>query len=292
MKKNLLTLVTVLALTAILFSCNNGLSGDAYTIKMRMHKADTFHNNIRMGMNMQMKMANTPIDMNMKMDANIKLEVMDSTAAGKELKLTYNSLHMSMDMGNKAMDAINSDSIMNASAQKVTGKSVLLELSPTNEITGVKGFDSLMVDNSDDEASKKMMEQMFSKEQMNSLFSMMFSMYPSKPVKVGETWTATTKVNLANIDMKVKMKYTLAGIKNGLADIDVDGVIDGKGEMKQAGMAIGISMSGTQKGTLTIKMEDGYLKNGGYKMDVKAEMEMMGQKIPMTIKADYYINDK
>lgn len=292
MKKNILALVASIVCTALLISCNNGLPGEAYTIKMRMHKADTFHNNIRMGMNMQMNMMNQPIDMKMNMDANLKLEVMDSSNAGRELKLTYNSLHMSMDMGNKAMAAVNSDSIMNASAGKVAGKSVILELSPNNEITGVKGLDSLMVNNNDDEASKKMMEQMFSKEQMNSLFSMMFSMYPAKPVKVGETWTATTKVNLANIDMKVKMKYTLAGIKNGIADIDVDGIIDGKGEMKQEGMTIGVSMSGTQKGTLNIKLEDGYLKNGGYKMDVKADMEMMGQKIPLTIKADYYINDK
>ena len=120
----------------------------------------------------------------------------------------------------------------------------------------------------------------------------MFSMYPDKPVRVGETWTAKTKVNVANIDMKVNIKYTLVGVKNGMADIDVDGIIDGKGQMAQAGNAIDIAMSGNQKGMITIKMDDGYLQNGSYKMNIKADMEMMGQKIPMTMKADYTLSNK
>jgi hypothetical protein len=197
-----------------------------------------------------------------------------------------------MDMGNKMQSAINTDSIMDASVQKVVGKSVVLELSPANEITAVKGFDSLMQNNAADEASRQMIEKMFSKDQMSNLFGLMFSMYPNKPVKIGETWNAKTKANIASIDMMINIKYTLVGVKNGLADIDVDGIIDGKGEMKQQGMAISIAMSGSQKGMLTIKMDDGYLQNGSYKMDIKAGMEMMGQKIPMTIKADYFLNNK
>jgi Family of unknown function (DUF6263) len=292
MKKfNLYFLITV-AFSAVLFSCNDGLSGEAYTIKMRMNKADTFHQNIKMDMNMKMNVMGQAMDMKMNMDAGITFEVTDTTATSKELKLTYTKMHMGMDMGNKAMAAINMDSIMNASIEKMIGKAVLIELSSSNEITQVKGFDSLLLNSSDNEASKQMMEKMFSKDQMNNMFGMMFSMYPGKPVKVGETWTSKSKVNLANIDMQINIKYKLVGVKNGLADIDVDGIIDGKGDMKQNGMSIGMTMSGTQKGMLTIKMKDGYLENGSYKMDVKADMEMAGQKVPMTIKANYLFNNK
>jgi len=241
---------------------------------------------------MNMSIPGSPTNMKMIMDAGLKFEVMSNNNDNKELKFTYNSMHMSMDMGNRMQSAINTDSIMDATAQKVVGKSVVLELSASNEITAVKGFDSLMQHTYDDEATRQMMEKMFSKDQMNSLFGMMFSMYPGKPVKVGESWNAKAKVNLANMDMVINIKYTLVGIKNGLADIDVDGVIDGKGEMKQQAITIGMAMSGTQKGTLTIKMDDGYLQNGSYKMDVKADIETAGQKIPMTIKADYFLNNK
>lgn len=289
-KLNLIFLIAT-ALSVLLSSCNNGLPGDTYTIKMRMNKGDTFHYNIKMDMNMNMDVMG-PMNMKMNMEAGSRFEVMDSTSDNKELKLTYTRMHMGMDMGNKAMDAVNTDSILNATTEKIVGKSVFIELSPTNEITQVKGFDSLMINSTENEATRQMTEKMFSKDQMNSSFSMMFSMYPAKPVKVGETWTAKTKVNLANVDMQVNMTYKLIGVKNGLAEIDVDGIIDGKGDMKQKDMAVGISMSGTQKGTFTINMNDGYMQNGSYKMDVKAEMEMAGQKVPMTMKANYSLSNK
>jgi len=293
MKKNNLYFLIAAAFNIMLCSCNNGLSGEAYTIKMRMNKADTFRQNFKMDMNMKMNVMGQAMDMKMNMDAGVKFEVTDTTPTSKELKLTYNKMSMGMDMGNKAMAAVNMDSTIKSSLDRIIGKAVLIELSSSNEITQVKGFDSLMVNSSDNAAGRQMMEKMFSKEQINNMFGMMFSMYPGKPVKVGETWTSKSKVNLANIDMQINIKYKLVGVKNGLADIDVDGIIDGKGDMKQNGMSIGMTMSGTQNGMLTINMKDGgYLENGSYKMDVKADMEMAGQKVPMTIKADYRFNNK
>jgi len=292
MKKTSIVLLMVTVLAALLSSCNNGLPGEAYTIKMRLNKADTFHYNIKMDMKMNMEVMNKPMNMNMNMDAGSRFEVMENTGDNKELKLTYTGMHMGMDMGNKMMGAANTDSILNATIEKVVGKSVFIDLSPTNEITEVKGFDSLMININDDEAGRQMTEKMFSKEQINNSFGMMFSMYPGKPVKVGETWTAKTKVNLANMDMEVKLTYKLIGVKNGLAEIDVDGIIDCKGDMNQKSGSVGISMSGTQKGTFTIGMNDGYMQTGSYKMDVKAEMEMSGQKVPMIMKANYSLTNK
>ena len=143
-----------------------------------------------------------------------------------------------------------------------------------------------MNDQMDDSASREMMKNMFSKDQLNSMFGMMFSMYPKKPVKVGESWTGETKVKMANMDMKVDNKYKLLSVKNNLAEIDINGIISATSDIKQlSGMKV--DMSGSQKGTITIRMDNGYLHTGSYKMDMKAEMQMMGQKIPITINADY-----
>jgi len=292
MKKISLFFLVAIACSMLLFSCNNGLPGETYTLKMRMNNGDTFHQNVKMDMDMKMNVPGRPVNMKMNVDAGVTFEVTDTTNTNKELKLTYTRMHMGMDMGNKATSAVNIDSIMDETIGKIIGRSVRIELSPTNEITQVKGFDSLMMETGNNENTRQMTEKMFSKEQMNNMFGMLFSMYPAKPVKVGETWTSKSKVNLANMDMEINIKYKLVSVKNGLADIDVDGVIDGKGDMKQNGVPVGISMSGTQKGMLTIKMSDGYLENGSYKMDAKADMEMSGQKIPMTIKADYYLSNK
>lgn len=292
MKKIRLSLLAATVLTGLLFSCNNGLTGEAYTIKMRLNKADTFNYNAKMDMKMKMEIMGNPMNMEMNMDAGSRFEVMDTNGDNKELKLTYNRMHMGMNMGNKPVSNLNTDSALNATTQKIVGKSITIELSPNYEITQVKGLDSLMISSTDDDASRQMMEKMFSKEQMNNSFGIMFSMYPRKPVKVGEEWTAKTKANLANIDMVINMKYKLIGVKHGRAEIEVDGIIDGKGDMQQQTTTIGISMSGTQKGSFTINMDDGYMKSGSYVMNVKAEMETAGQKVPMTLKANYYLSNK
>jgi hypothetical protein len=291
MKKLSLSALALITLCAICFiACNSAGSGEAYNIKMRLNNGDSFNHDIKMNMQMNTAAMGQSIDMKMTMDAGIGFNVLNGSGENKELTMTYKKMQMGMNMGQMQQAAnINTDSIMNEQTKKMVGKSVGITLSPKNEIINVKGFDSV-ANASEDPAVQEMMKKMFSKEELNSMMGMMFSMYPGKPVKVGDTWSNTASMNIANIDMKVKMNYKLIGVKNGLADIDVDGVIDGKGNMNQSGIKLEMAMSGTQKGTLTIKMDDGYLKNGAYKMDVKADMEMMGQKIPMTMKADYTLS--
>lgn len=169
----------------------------------------------------------------------------------------------------------------------MVGKSVIIKLSKDNEITDVSRFDAIMNDQLQDSASGEMMKNMFSKDQLNSMFGMMFSMYPKKPVKVGESWTGETKVKMANMDMKVDNKYKLLSVKNNLAEIDINGIISATGDIMKQAPGMKMDMSGSQKGTITIRMDNGYLHTGSYKMDMKAEMQVMGQKIPVTINADY-----
>ncbi len=289
MKRTLLALVTATLMLSLFTACNSGGSGEAYSIKMRLKTGDTFTHDIQMNMSTSMTMAGQSMNMKMKMDMGSKFDVTggDSTS-GKELKMTYTKAHMTMDMGMKGIDM--PDSVLNKVNNNIIGKSITIKLSPKNEITEVNGMNEIFTsDSTMDPTTKEMMEKMFSKDQLNNLYGMMFSMYPSKPVRVGDTWDAETKVNVANIDMKIKIKYKLAAVKNGLADIDVDGVIDGKGNMSQGGVSMDMDMKGSQKGTLTVKLEDGYLQSGNYKMDVTADMNVMGQKIPMTIKGDYIL---
>jgi hypothetical protein len=291
MKRILLALVTCILVLSFFTACNSGGSGEAYTIKMRLKPGDTFTHDIQMNMSTGMTMMGQTMDMKMKMDMGSKFEVMNGDTAGKELKMTYTKAHMSMDMGMKGIDM--PDSLLNKANNNIIGKSITIKLSPNNEITEVNGLNEMFTsDSTMDPATKEMIEKMFSKDQLNNLYGMMFSMYPSKPVRVGDTWDAETKVNVANIDMKIKIKYKLVAVKNGLADIDVDGVINGKGNMNQKGVSMDMDMKGSQKGTLTVKLEDGYLQSGNYKMDVKADMQVMGQKIPMTIKGDYVLTGK
>ena len=200
-------------------------------------------------------------------------------------------MKMKMDMGDLNR-AVNSDSMMNESQKKIIGKSVTLTLSPQNEIVNVTGYDSLMNNDMYDPATKQLFEKTFSKEQLNSMFGMMFNMYPSKPVRVGDTWTSKSKFNMANIDMGINVKFKLLSVKDGVAEISVDGKFDGDGDMKQTGVDVEMNMKGTQTGRMKIKLSDGYLANGNYTMDMTGDVKVMGQKMPISLKGDYELTGK
>ena len=63
--KKIFSFLLLLALPVLFFySCNTGGSGQAYIIKMRLNKADTFSQDIQMNMLMN----TSGIEMNMKMN--------------------------------------------------------------------------------------------------------------------------------------------------------------------------------------------------------------------------------
>lgn len=278
----------VLFMMAIsLNACNNS---ERYTLKMRLDQGDHFEQDMKTVMEM-----NTPVmgkAMNMKMDIEVgcAFDVIKKDASGTQLKMSYSRNKTKMDMG--ALNGLNgaTDSLLNRQNSSLNGKSVVLVLSNNNQIKEVIGAENIFSGDSTDEATKKMMQKMFSKDQIANLWGMMFSMYPKKPVRVGDSWKGETQANMGGFDMTINMKYKLTAVTNGLAEIEVDGIIDGKGKMTE--MPMEMDMKGSQKGTMTIKLSDGYLQKGKYKMDVTANMEMMGQKIPMTLKGDYSITGK
>ncbi len=59
--------------------------------------------------------------------------------------------------------------------------------------------------------------------------------------------------------------------------------------MEQGGMKIDMDMRGEQKGKINVGLADGYLKDSQITMDLNADMNIMGQKVPMTMKASYLI---
>jgi hypothetical protein len=133
---------------------------------------------------------------------------------------------------------------------------------------------------------------MFSKEQMNGMFGAMFQMYPEKPVRVGESWDKNISTAIGDIKMTMKGKYKLKSVSNDVATIDIVGDFSGKGNMSQGQMEMDMDLRGSQDGQMSIGLKDGYLKDADYKLDMKGEMNVMGQRVPMVIAGKYQIKGK
>lgn len=285
-----------LLMTLGFLSCNNGVgTGEAYALKMRLAPGDQFKQEMDMTMDMGIDMMGQSIQNEMGMKMTMAFEVLGDTNDLKKIKMTYENINMTMKMNTPGTEGMNMDSMMNKSNKKMEGKSISILLDKNNKVVAVEGYEELIASNMDeemDEATKEQFKKMFSKEQANSMLGMMFQMYPDKPVRVGESWEKEIETSMAEIKMTVKGKYTLKSVKDGVANILVAGKFSGKGSMNQNGMSMDMDMDGDQSGQINIGLSDGYLKDSDYKMDIKANMNAMGQKVPMTIKAKYIMKGK
>ncbi len=292
--KKITTAVLMAAITMISFTAcksgSGGKTGDGYVLKMRLAKGDKFSQEMDMTMDMSMSMMGREQKMKMNMEIGTDFEVMDTSTKAKQLKVTYTKMNTKMDLGNPASSAM-TDSLMKVTGNGVVGKSVIISID-ANKVTDVNGLDQVIAANSSDTNVRKGVEKMFSKENFNSMFGMMFSVYPDKPVKEGDTWTGDNSIDLNGMMMNVKTTYKLLEVRDGIAKVEMNGTIDTKGAMTQGGMNVDMDMKGTQKGTMNIKLADGYLQTGNYDMDIDATMGIGGQKVPMKMKAAYTLNGK
>lgn len=293
MRKQILYFFLSLSCIAFISACNNKPTGEAYTLKMRLATGDSFKQDMDMLMTTKVETMGQKIENEMGMKMLMNFEVLGDTAGLKKIRMTYEDAKMSMKLkGMPGSDEMNTDSLMNMSSERIKGKGVTLLVNANNEVVDVEGFDELMTNDQLDATTQLQIKKMFSKEQMNGMFGMMFQMYPEKPVRVGESWDKNISTQIGEIKITMKGKYKLKAVNNDVATIDIFGDFSGKGDMSQGQMDMSMDIKGSQDGQMNIGLKDGYLKDADYKIDMKGEMSAMGQKVPMEIKGKYMIKGK
>ena len=284
----ILRLFLIVSLNSLfLFGCKQS---EKYNIRMKLAEGDHFEQTMKSNMDMSMPMLGKDQKMKINNEVTCAFDVVKSDNKQKKLKMTYTDLKSSMDMGQLNGLTGNTDSILNKQTEILNGKSVELLLSTDHEIVDIIGGTELFTQENMDEKTKEIIKKMFSKEQIMNLWGMMFSMYPKKPVAIGDHWQAKTTTNMAGLNVTIDITYTLKSVKNGLAEITLLGKIGGKGKMEQ--LPVELEMKGNQTGMMSIKLENGYLDKANYKMDIEASMDMGGQKIPMQLKGDFLMEGK
>jgi hypothetical protein len=280
-------LALVMSVTTNAFvGCKEKLKGPEYTIKMRLNPGDSFKHRIDVTMNSGFSMSGQKMGMNMGMNSDITFNVLGDSAGLTMIRMTYDKAKFNMEITGLPDGQIPTKTMENA-GKKVEGKSITMLLNKKNEIVDVVGFADLMKRDSlqapDSIGNAEDYKKMFSKEQINSMMGMMFNAYPDKPVRIGESWEKEIETGIAGIGMKMKSKFKLMDVKNGIAIIDMKSSYKGKGKIEQGKMPVEMDMDGEQSGTMRVKISDGYLVDSDFKMAIDAEASVMGQKVPYSV---------
>ncbi|MEL6719885.1 MAG: DUF6263 family protein [Bacteroidota bacterium] len=125
---------------------------------------------------------------------------------------------------------------------------------------------------------EQQMEAQFGAETIKQSMSQMTGFFPDEPVKVGDTWTKSNKVE-AGMAMLVETTYTLRERKDGTAFIDFNAKVtsdpDAKG-IEMMGMQMQYDLAGTQSGTIQVDEKTGWTKETKGKQEMKGKMNMSG----------------
>ena len=111
-----------------------------------------------------------------------------------------------------------------------------------------------------------------------------YSVFPDKKIKIGDTWESDIKqdINGYTTNGIIKTKFKLVSVKDGVAEISMDGALDLKPGTEE-------EITGTQKGTAKVEIATGVNNEVIIDQDVQIESNMgikmiIKNKIRITIK--------
>lgn len=269
------------------------------TYDLKLNPANGSKYNVSGEANVAIKQSMMGQDMEIKMKyaENASYE-MNKAGDDVSIKLTYTSVKVHMDMMGNAID-LDSESPDttndgNKYIRALKGSSLLITVTPKGEVKKIEGLDALSaklensVDPSKREQVKQMVGSFISEESIKSRIENSLKIYPSKPVKIGDTWTASTTM-LKPYKTVTNNTFTLASVNGATAKITSTGTIstDGDQKMETNGMEMTVNLAGEQKGNADVEVATGILNNSESAQNIKGKMSVMGQEVPMEVTSVY-----
>ncbi len=283
MKRILCALTAVMTFSFI--ACNSG--SEKHTLSLRLAKGDTFNIASNSKMDFTVEVMGTKQEFKMNSESESRFEVLDSTAAGAEMKMTILKQQSKLDVGKLIPDSLQSRS--DSASMAMIGKSIYFKIKD-QKISDVRGFEE--INRREDSAVAVMMKKFMPEETFEQTTNLIFDVYPPKAVTVGESWKKETTVAFAGIPIKLNTMYKLKNVKDDLAEVAVDGKVSSNGAEMPMMPGLKINMDGKYNGTITLQLNTGFLRNSNYEVEVRSDQEFTGEKVPITIKGKFSTTGK
>lgn len=184
---------------------------DAVSLKWPLKEGDKFYAKNVTDMDMNMVVMGQTIDIQLKSTTIQRFKVL----ASKQDSTTVEMTMLNMDITAGGAGAIPG---LGAVGERMKGATLTAVMDANMAVTKIQGYDKFLDKLAgDDEVVRKQMKQQFSEQAVGQMFSQVFSFSPSKPVKIGDTWSRSDKLSVGGLDTVVKQKYKLEGVTGGIA---------------------------------------------------------------------------
>ncbi|MCX2573484.1 DUF6263 family protein [Pedobacter sandarakinus] len=228
------------------------------------------------------------INMTQTIGTDYTFDIRNGDQSEKNIEVVYKRIFMkSLGMGNTmAMDSDDPDTTKLNSFRGLKGARFNMVMLPDGGIQSLTGIGEMVdnmvkkmnLDSAKSSQMKAMLKQQFSAEGMKHTMESSLKIYPEQPVKVGDTWTVDTKIQLT-MPVETITKYTLKDVKGNTAYLNINGTLVSKGEFSSMGNKIQTNLTGTNAGDAELDLKTGLITKSHSRIELVGKLETMGTNI-------------
>ncbi|WP_029274439.1 DUF6263 family protein [Pedobacter borealis] len=234
------------------------------------------------------KIAGRDVHLTQSIGTDYTFDITEGHSGEKDVKVIYNRIFMkSVAMGNTmTLKSDDQDSTKKNPFSGLKGASFYMTVAPNGAIKTVAGIDKMLdnmaarmtKDTSQVKQIKNALSKQFSNEVIKQTMESSFKIYPDKPVKIGDSWTVDTKMQMS-MPIETITQYTLKEVKDGIAILSVKGTLVSKGNFEVMGNKMETDLQGTNSGETSLDMKTGIVLNSHLRVELYGKMKSMGQDI-------------
>jgi hypothetical protein len=303
--KHFTTKIGILGVTLmmVLFSCGNAGSKDKITLEYNLKQGETYKQNTVTDMKITQKIMDQEMTIDMKMSMKMSFEVKEIQDNRYKMELNYKELKVDAGipgMGNMSFDSNTPEDIATQADfgpmfKAIIDKPIDFVMDKRGKVESITGFDRLkeaMINSIDENMPEALKQQIISQfgaqiseEALKAMFEQTSNNFPDKPVGVNDKWENKVTVNTSGFGLNLDLKFVLKSIEGNVVNLDIDGTLATPEGFEQEvnGMKVKVSATGTQKGSMKIDKNTGWLISMEILQDFGGESEVMGMKIPLSV---------
>jgi len=294
----LFKILQVIALLHLGFMAN---AQKSYVLKQNFPIGKTYDFTLISDQIINQQMAGKKLSISQNIGTEYSFDIRNGEGLEKDIEVTYKRIFMkSNGMGNQmAMDSEDADTTKENSFRGLKGASFHMVMLPNGGIKSLTGVEKMVanmvsrmnVDSAKAANIKASLSQQFSEEGMKQTLESSLKIYPDKSVKIGESWTVDTKMQL-NMPVETITKYTLKEVKENIAYLNINGTLLSKGSFESMGNKIDTDLTGTNVGDAELDLKTGLILKSHLRMELSGKMQTGGQNIDFELQGINKIEGK
>lgn len=252
-------------------------SGDTYDLKFNLKPGAAYTYDMDVMQDVEAAGNTSTNNLYSKYTFNVK----EAAEGNSKIEVVYDLMRMEMkSMGNTIKMSSEDQTPEAQGFRDMVNKPFSMTVSPEGKVVSIEGWESI-------EKNGAMKSEDLKQSMETSL-----NIFPDKAVEVGDTWKKDAAMSMQMFKMNISSTYTLTEVKGNIATITMDSEIKMGQDNNTQANGMTMEMKGTQKGKMDVELNTGMTLTGNITQEIKGEMQVQGQKMPMNIKSEIKITGK